>query len=227
MIAPSSLASAQPRAETPPITSVPSPAIEREKAPESVAVADSPAEAIPAAAPLPSKEETLRQIEEEAAQKANELQRQTLDQQVEIRRLRSEERIRFHEELQDAFKRYGHRAGPAIDQLCDRYGYDTDGVRFGKAVRVWAMTDKSLAYRVARIRVLDLPETVILNFLSDDLHARMKTPGGPRDKNDVRVKAAQKLLTCDPKANEQAAAMRTTGRGNGDESPSPRKARTP
>ncbi len=228
-IAPSPVASTQPPAEATPSASSSSPATVNDPiaAPESVADASGPAEAVPAVAPLPSKEETIRQIEEEAAQKATELQQQTVDQQVEIRRLRNEERVRFHEELRAALKEHGLRAGPAIDRLCDRFGYDTDIIRFGKAARVWAMTDKSLAYRVGRIRTLDLPETVILNFLSDDLHARLRTPGGPRDKNEVRVRAAKKLLTCDPQANDQAAAMRTTARGNGDESPSPRKARTP
>ncbi len=44
------------------------------------------------------------------------------------------------------------------------------------------------------IRALDLPETVILDFLSDDFHAQVRTRNGPRNENEVRIRAAHRLL---------------------------------
>ncbi len=147
--------------------------------------------------PLPSKEETLRMIEEEAAQKKDEIRRQVSDQAVEIRRLRYEERLRFHRELREALDSLGRQAGPAIDQLCVRYGYETDSRRVARGIQYWFASTQPFVHRARWIRdKLDLPETAILNFISDGLHARLHTPGGPRDSNELRVRAAKILLTC-------------------------------
>ena len=39
--------------------------------------------------------------------------------------------------------------------------------------------------KATQIRALGVSEADILNFLSDNLYARMRTPGGPRDSNEV------------------------------------------
>ncbi len=62
-----------------------------------------------------------------------------------------------------------------------------------------------LAKRVSQIRSLDLPEAVILDLMSDNLYARMHARGGPRDGNDVRVRAARLLLSCELSGANSAA----------------------
>ena len=48
--------------------------------------------------------------------------------------------------------------------------------------------------KVKYIRELELPEVVILDFLSDDLHPQVKKRDGPRNESEVRVRAASQLL---------------------------------
>ncbi len=149
--------------------------------------------ALPAEAPLPSREETERQIREEAAQKNAELAREIEQKQVEDRRMQYEERVRFHQELREALARNGNQAGMVIDQLCQKFDYKSDPASFALALETWK-SPKSLAYRIHMIRKLDLPETVILNFLSADLDPLIHTRNGPRNRNELRKKAAQRLL---------------------------------
>ena len=62
--------------------------------------------------------------------------------------------------------------------------------------------------KVRLIRSLELPESVIVDFLSADLHPRIGARGGPEDANDVRVKAAKIVLAYElpgtPAANRVA-----------------------
>jgi hypothetical protein len=184
-----------PRAEVPDALAQSSAKAESSPAP-TVAPPSTPI-AVRAEPPLPSKEETLRAIQEEAVQKQEEIRHQVEDKAVEIHRLRYEERIRFHQDLRQILDQHGRQAGPAIDQLCVRYGFEADRIRIARGSRIWSSRGKPLAARVWQIRGLDLPETAILNFMSDDLHARLHTPDGPRDSNEVRVKAARLLLHCE------------------------------
>jgi hypothetical protein len=156
--------------------------------------------------PLPSREETLRMIEAEAVQKQEEIRQQVEDKAVEVHRLRYEERVRFHEELRKALELHGQNAGEAIDQLCKRFGYESDSRRIMIGHNYWFMSIKPFGYRAARIRKeLDLPETAILNFISDGLNERLRARGGPRDGNEVRVRAAILLLNkCEIPSFEEA-----------------------
>ena len=52
----------------------------------------------------------------------------------------------------------------------------------------------TLRSKVRLIRSLELPETVILNFLSDELYFLLRSRNGPRNENEVRVRAARQLL---------------------------------
>jgi len=163
--------------------------------------------------PLPSKEETLRAIAEEAATKQAELRVQHQAKQAEFRRLRYEERQKFRDELRDVLGS-GRRAGPAIDQLCLRYGYESDPETFARASRAWAASARSWDAKIRVVRSLELPEPMILNFLSDDLHGRLRARNGPRDRNEVRVRAAQMLLNCElppPDSADHPAAPAAPG----------------
>jgi hypothetical protein len=146
------------------------------------------------ALPLPSREETERTIQEEAARKQREIDAQFEAKQAQIRQSRYDERVKFHQELRDVLKQNGSSAGPEIDRLCLRYGYEYNPEMFARAARTWSSSKMKLEFKVQRVRSLDLPETVILNFLSDDLHSHLRARNGPRDSNDVRVRAARQLL---------------------------------
>jgi hypothetical protein len=162
--------------------------------------------ALPADPPLPSREETERQIRAEADQKKAERAREFEEKQAEDRRLQYDDRVRFHQELQEVVERFGNQAGMAIDQLCQKFDYQADPVSFARARQTWSLS-RTLAWRVREIRKLDLPETVILNLLSDDFHAQLRKPKGPRNSNEVRVRAARLLLKCGLPSPEEATRL--------------------
>ena len=53
---------------------------------------------------------------------------------------------------------------------------------------------------MTQIRALDIPEADILNFISDSLYGRMHSRGGPKDMNEVRMRAAKILLSLSPRS---------------------------
>lgn len=169
--------------------------------------AESPAQPGPEQAhrlePLPSREQSLRQFAQEAARKTRELAEQQAIREDSMRASRIDDRIKFHEELREILAAHGKRAGPEIDKLALRHRNDHKSAAFDRAKKVWRSGRMSQASKVSSIRSLDIPEADILNFLSDNLFARMRTPGGPRDTNEVRVRAAQLLLSYElPRAVE-------------------------
>jgi hypothetical protein len=143
---------------------------------------------------LPSKEETLREIEEEAAKKQADIVAQLESKQAELRSQRIEEQVRFREELYELIRTHGTRAGPEIDALAKRYAYGGDPDRYGRAYRFWRYSRRSQREKVELVRSLELPETVILDFISDDLNERVRTRDGPRNASEARVLAAKQLL---------------------------------
>jgi hypothetical protein len=145
--------------------------------------------------PLPTKEESLRDIEQEAAKKQAEIVAQFEAKQTEIRSQRIEEQIKFREELRELVRTQGNRAGPEIDSLVKRYAGDIDPVKYARAHQAWRYARKTQSEKVRVIRALELPETVILDFLSDDLHALVRGRKGPSNESEVRVRAARQLLT--------------------------------
>jgi len=48
--------------------------------------------------------------------------------------------------------------------------------------------------KVRLTRVIDLPEAAILTFLSDEIDRQLGTRDGPRNRNEVRIRAAKKLM---------------------------------
>jgi hypothetical protein len=149
----------------------------------------------PGLKPLPTKEESLREIQEEAEKKRAELFQQHAIRAVADRAKRHEERVTFRQELRAALALHGNAAGPEIDKLSKRYGYDTDMARFERADWIWRMGRYSRDAKVQFIRALDLPEAVILDFLSNDVYRGVRTRHGPRDQSEARVRAAFILLT--------------------------------
>jgi len=162
----------------------------------------------PAQQPLPTKEEMDRQLEAEAAHNQAELQDQLEKKTADLRSSRYQERVKFREELRAALQQPASLAGPEIDALAKRYSYDADRDRLVQATNFWRAMRKSQAWKVEKIRSLELPETVILNFLSDEFHAQVRTRNGPRNENEVRIRAAHRLLELDlPPEDAMPAAL--------------------
>jgi hypothetical protein len=145
-------------------------------------------------APLPTKEEAEREIQEEAARRQAEILASNGGKSAEIRSARLEEQTRFREELALVVQSLGNRGGPDIDALAKRYGYEFDKDRYTRAHHLWFYSRMTQKEKVRAVRALELPETVILDFLSDDFHPKMMARNGLRSRSEVRVMAAKQLL---------------------------------
>jgi hypothetical protein len=145
--------------------------------------------------PLPDAEEFERQNVRDAAVKEAELAEQERARAERARAVMQEERIKFRDELRQILATHGKQSGPEIDELVRQSGKLHDAKTFTRARNIWRQLRLSQPVKVAQIRALEIPEPAILNFISDNLYARMRTPGGPRDDNEVRVRAAQLLLS--------------------------------
>ena len=76
------------------------------------------------------------------------------------------------------------------------------------ASKTWFFSRMSRQAKVRLIRSLDLPESVLLDFLSVELQRLIGARNGPRDRNDVRVRAAKLLLSYELPAPDSAPAPR-------------------
>jgi hypothetical protein len=152
-------------------------------------------DSVPAEEPLPSREELDQQIAEEAARKERDMAEERAVRVAGIRALRYEDRVKFHKELGEILETYGKLAGPEIDKLAKRSAHDYDMAVYSKAQSIWRHGKMTPQAKVSAIRSLDIPEPAILNFISDNLYARLRAPGGPRDNNELRLRAAQLLLS--------------------------------
>jgi hypothetical protein len=143
---------------------------------------------------LPTKEETLRQIESEAAQNAAAIREQENERVAELRSARYRERVKFREELR-AILGQGLKAsetGSEIDRLLQRYSFDAE--EFRHADLMWQRSRASAAVKAKMVRSLDLPESVIMTLLCDDVNRLARSRNGPRNASEVRIRAAQQLL---------------------------------
>jgi hypothetical protein len=107
----------------------------------------------------------------------------------------NEERIKFHEELRQILETNGKESGEQIDDLVRRSGRLLDQKTAVRAKALWKQLGLSQVAKVSKLRAIDVPEANILNYISDSLYPRMRSPGGPRDGNELRVRAARYLLS--------------------------------
>jgi hypothetical protein len=144
---------------------------------------------------LPTKEEAERQIREEAEKLRADRLAQVENRIATQRSQRIADQLKFREELREVVNSFGNRAGPEIDKLAKHYAGDINPVNWAKAHQKWRF-ERGLTQwaKVKYIRELELPEVVILDFLSDDMHALVKKRNGPRNESEVRVRAASQLL---------------------------------
>jgi hypothetical protein len=154
-----------------------------------------PVAAAAAEPPLPSREETERQIRETAARMQRENARRLTQQQQDIETVRDDERRRFLDELRMILEAHGRQAGPEIEELSIRSGRDEDPIKRRMAYRVMSMGRQSQRMKVHHLREIGVSEPVILDFLANEVNQDRGSRNGPRTPNDVWVKAARLLLS--------------------------------
>ncbi|MHB1558016.1 MAG: hypothetical protein ACYC61_11175, partial [Isosphaeraceae bacterium] len=155
--------------------------------------------------PLPSREETEREIREEARRKQAESQDRATRQHEEVRDIRDEERQRFREELRLILEIQGNDAGQQIADLSDRSGRDDDPVLHAMALEVIGSRGTSQKFKVQRMRAIGVPEPVILDYLANTLNKNLGARNGPRSRDDVWVQAGRLLLRYDWKPPDTPA----------------------
>ena len=155
--------------------------------------------------PLPSKEETERQIREEAARKQAEADHRVAQQEEDLQTLRDDDRSRFREDLRMVLQEYGKQAGKEIEELSVRAGRDDDPMKRRLAHRVLKARGTPPRTKVRQLRELGVPEPVILDYLANNYNNDLRSRNGPRTRNDVWVKAALLLLAYEPTPPGQKA----------------------
>lgn len=168
------------------------------------AVASSDLSVTPKPVPGPSRDDILRDIEREARDKEGQRkENETLKAEAHslllaesLDKARSE-RATFHQELRKILKEMGKSAGTEIEKLCQKFGRDMrPEVQY--AYNRFQRTTTGHVNRqttVETLRGIGIPEPVVLDYVASKVHNTMNTRGGPRDENEVRVRAAQFLLS--------------------------------
>jgi hypothetical protein len=106
------------------------------------------------------------------------------------------ERVRFFDELKSVVDRFGARSAPAIRKLEEKYGRHTQPEISNEAKEVIGpnVPIDSTSHTIHRLRVIGLPETLILDHLNDRQMTFMNARNGPSNADDALVRAARILL---------------------------------
>lgn len=166
--------------------------------------ADRPDRVPPSEQPIPTKDELIDAIRAEAAEKRAE-QQNLLGMKERARdevasdavdRVNAE-RVEFRQQLEEILTSESRTKGQDIDELCDRFGRAYDPMIRKRAGYVLSHVSgrMSLQAKVKVLRRLGVPEPAVLDFLANELHRYVNSRNGPRDANDVRVSAANQLLS--------------------------------
>ncbi len=155
--------------------------------------------------PLPSRDEWMSQLAQESARKNAEMAEEQEARNERMRARLHDDRVKFHEELRQILAANSKTIGDEIDDLAKRHRGDRDPRTYAKARGLWRNPRLPMPARANQLRSLDLSESDILNFISDNLVAHMHSPRGVKDANDLRARAARLLLSCPlPDAAESA-----------------------
>lgn len=184
-------------------------------APEPDIVAEPPKDPDPAEEPPLSRDEMLQAIQDEAVAKA--AQREDLLRKKEEARARVEAEAQQRiEDERTAFRKALHQiltagepdAGRQIDALCNQFGRNySDEIRN----RVTAYLSRvhgriTVEEEIRLLRTLGVPEPGILDFLANGVKISVNSRKGPRNPDEVRVRAARRLLQSRPVITEVDAA---------------------
>src|SRR5262249_16657314 len=112
-------------------------------------------------------------------------------EQSEVRTPSFREREKFRDELKKAVALKGGEAPREIARLLRDYRYEGNSEKLKQASNTWFFSRISRPAKVRFIRSLDLPESVILDFLSVELERQIGTRNGPRNRDDVLVRSAE------------------------------------
>lgn len=106
------------------------------------------------------------------------------------------ERVRFFDELKSVVDRFGARSAPAIRKLEEKYGRHTQPEISNEAKEVIGpnVPIDSASHTIHRLRVIGLPETLILDHLNDRQMTFINARNGPMNADDALVRAARILL---------------------------------
>jgi hypothetical protein len=169
--------------------------------------------------PAATREQTIQEILAESAQKR--LEQANLKREValskareawELHRRAQAERLAFHEDLRRLLQGLGNRAGPEIKSLCDRYGRAMHS-EVQKAMTVALnrlAASVKLEVKLGLMRAYGAPEAMLLDSLANELDRTRNQRGGPRDHNEVRVRAALLLLKYPPPPEKPVATSRSS-----------------
>ena len=122
---------------------------------------------------------------------------------AESRKFAHQDRAPFHAELRQLLVDQGNKAGPYVQQLCNRYRRDTvpeihsplNRDLLGPSARL------STTGRIKRMRAWGIPETIILDDLvASEIDAFRRVSGTPND-SAAWVRASKILLSNPPVAN--------------------------
>ncbi|WP_406696847.1 hypothetical protein V5E97_38250 [Singulisphaera sp. Ch08] len=179
-------------------------------APEPAVVADPPRPpeaAAPDPVPDVTKEQILNEIRDEAERKAAEIRKiEELKPQMrflEVSRMVKKaeaNRLPFHKALKDLLKSRRTNVGQDIESLCNEYGRTTVPeirIHIGKILST-TYARSPLKVKVEIMRAWGYPETMIFDYVANGVDRLLGTPGGPRDGDDVRVRAARILVAIPP-----------------------------
>jgi len=193
-------------AELEPVAGSPKGAAESEH--DDVGLANSPAGDSTASAgrDIPSKDQLLEDLAAEAAERRVQLDELSRRKRLARETLAAEagiqianDRVRFRQDLRQLLARDGKNAGPAIDELCERYGRARDPVLRARVKQLLAWTSgRGRTTREEKVQLLrnhGVPEPAVLDFLANDLHRRLNARNGPRSTDEVLVAAAKLLLS--------------------------------
>ncbi|MFO0910904.1 MAG: hypothetical protein U0794_21615 [Isosphaeraceae bacterium] len=107
------------------------------------------------------------------------------------------DRTSFRDELRETLKVVGPDLGQRIDLVISRHGREAPPQVMAAYYRALRMAPKRMTRQgeIDLMRLAGLPEPMIFDFLANKLHRTLNTRGGPRDENEVRVRAARLLLS--------------------------------
>jgi len=171
------------------------------------AAASAPAPVAADPAPEVTREQVLEEIRDEAARKAAEIRKiedlRPHIRELELRRMIKKaeaNRVAFHKALRELLKTPRPEIGRDIEALCNEYGRTALPEIRAKINKALATTyaRSTLKNKVEMMRVWGLPEPMVFDYVANDSYRHLGARGGPRDGDEVGVRAARILLSIPP-----------------------------
>ncbi len=166
-----------------------------------------------------TKEQVLAEIRDEAARRAAEIRKiEDLKPQVKFlevgRVIKKAEanRAPFHKGLKEILKPRRPNKGQDIERLCNEYGRTTLPEIRTHIHKIITTTyaRSTLKVKIEMMRAWGYPESMIFDYVANDVDRHLGTPRGPRDGDEVRVRAAKLLVSMPPAGRSLAGSAPTS-----------------